>query len=147
LLYGAGVAAGTLITSQTSGTTGGIGVYAVSASQSITSRPLAAGVADLIQPTSITVQCDVHGPAAPDNVQIISTLMRSSVLADLLTAGGTGVQALYASDPRETPFINAEQQYEMQWSIDAVLQANQSIRVPQEFTDEAIVVIETPPDM
>jgi hypothetical protein len=87
------------------------------------------------EPTQITVQLDVHGPASADNVQIISTLCRSEAMTAAFDQTGLALQILYASDPRQTPFINAEQQIEFRWSIDAVLQANPVVTLPQDFAD------------
>lgn len=143
-LFGAAVAANTLITAQTGGTTGGAGTYTVSQPQTIASGPLAAGVVTLMQPTQITVQCDVHGPNSPDNVEIISTLLRSLYAADLFKAQGFDVTPLYAGDPRQSPFINAESQVETQWSVDVVLQANQTITAPQQYAASAQVTIKPP---
>jgi hypothetical protein len=135
LLFGTDVAAGTIITSQTSGVAGGIGVYAVSVSQTLTSRTLASGALALMQPVQVTVQCDIHGPASGENSHIVSTIMRSDHGCRLFADQGRDVTPLYASDPRETAFNNAESQVEQVWSIDVVMQANPVLTVPQQFAD------------
>ena len=79
------------------------------------------------QSTQVTVQLDVHGPNSSDNAQIISTLLRSSLSPDVFKASGFDVTPLYADDPKQTPFVNAEGQYEYRWTVDAVVQANQVV--------------------
>ena len=50
-----------------------------------------------------------------------------------------GVVPLYADDPRQTPFINSEQQYEWRWVIEVCLQVDQTVTVPQTYSDSATV--------
>lgn len=144
LLFGSGVAAGTYITAQTGGTPGGAGTYTVSKSQTVASGPLAAGLLSMTAPTQLTVQCDIHGPASADNAQIVSTVLRSGYGVDLFTATGYDVTPLYAGDPRQTPFLNSESQIERQWSIDAVLQVNPTVYVPQQYASAVSVTVEPP---
>lgn len=82
------------------------------------------------QSTQVTIQIDVHGPDSADNAQIISTMLRDSYACDQFAASGYPVQPLYASDPRQLVFMDGEQQQEMRWSVDAVLQANPVVSVP-----------------
>lgn len=135
-LFGAGVAAGALIQSQATGTAGGVGSYTLSAPQTGVSGVLAAGVRNIVQPSQLTVQIDIHSADvsdAADMAQTISTLMRSDVAVDAFAASSPKVSPLYATDPRQMPFMNAEQQYETRWVLDAMLQAEQSIPAPQQF--------------
>lgn len=136
----AGLVAGTTITAQVSGTTGGVGTYRVSASQNKSSRPLAAGQTQAMQPTEVVVQFDVHGPNSADNAQIISTLFRDDYGVRAIEEENESVTPLYADDPRQLPFINAEQQYEDRWVIEAHLQVNPIVTVPQQYA----AVVEIP---
>ncbi len=145
-LFGPGIAAGTMITAQTGGTPGGAGAYTVSVSQTLTSRPLAAGVLGMMQPTQLTVQCDVHGPASADNVQIVSTIMRSAYGSDLFQAQNLGVALLFASDPRQAAFWDAESQMEKTWNIDINLQVNPVVSVAQQFFDTIAITVNPPAD-
>lgn len=97
------------------------------------------GLRNDLGPTQVTVQCDVHGPNSPDNAQMIATLIRSEYGCQAFTATGYDVQPLYADDPRQSPFDNAEQQLEWRWSVDVVLQANPVVSTPQDFADQAHV--------
>lgn len=145
-LFGPNVLVGTVITGQTSGTVGGAGVYTVSQAQSIASEPLAAGVLGMTQPTQITVQCDVHGPASGDNVQLISTVIHSTYGVGLFQATGYDVTPLYCGDPRQTPFFNKEDMVEKMWNCDVVLQANQIVFSPQQFFAAFKVGVQPPVD-
>ncbi len=89
---------------------------------------------NLMQPTKITVQCDVHGPCSADNAQIISTMFRDAYATDFFTSvfGSVDLQPLYSDDPRQTPFMNAEQQYEERWIVQMVMQANPVVVIPQQ---------------
>lgn len=86
-----------------------------------------------LQSTRTTVQLDVHGPAGADNAQILSTLLRGGFACDQFVMSGFDIVPLYTSEPRQAPFLNGEQQIEIRWTVDAVLQANIVIGVPQQF--------------
>jgi hypothetical protein len=85
------------------------------------------------QPTQVTIQIDVHGPASADNAQIISTLLRDDYACQVFRSSGYDIAPLYASDPMQSPFFNGENQVEWRWAIDAVLQVNTIVTTPQEF--------------
>ena len=145
-LFGTGVAAGTTITAQTGGTPGGAGTYMVSTSQTLASRPLAAGVMGMKQAIQLTVQADIHGPQSPDNAQIVSTIFRSPYGTGLFAATGVDVTCLYTSDPREQSFNNAEALVEWVWGVDLVLQANQIVSAPQQFAEKIAITVRPPVD-
>jgi hypothetical protein len=145
-LWGTNVTSGTLITAQTGGTTGGAGTYTVSISQSVASAKLACGIIGMRQPTQFTVQMDIHGPNSGDNVEVITTLMRSLYAYNLFVAQGYDVTPLYCGDPRQSPWLNKEQQIERLWSCDVVLQANQIVQAPQQFADQLDATVYPPAD-
>ena len=97
-------------------------------------------------PMTVAIQIDVHGPNSADNVQKIATLWRDFAACDFFTTSGFDGQPLYTSDPRQVPFINAEEQYELRWMLDAYLEANIIVGVNQPFADTLYVNIETPID-
>lgn len=140
-LFGVDVTAGTTIVDQVSGTPGGVGVYTISVSQTRTSRQLSTGSQTFMQEVEASVQLDVHGPSSSDNSQIISTLFRDEYATAFFSELSTGdtISPLYADDPRQMPFLNAEAQYENRYVIEARLQANQTVTRPQQYADEAIV--------
>ncbi len=134
-LFGTGLASGTKITAFGTGT-GGIGTYTVSPSQTVASpTTIAAGVETLLQPTQVSVQLDVHGPLSADNAQTITTLLRDDYAVQAFIASGFDIAPLYAGDPKQIPFLNGEQQTEYRWVVDAILQCNAKVTVPQQFAD------------
>jgi hypothetical protein len=139
-LLGNNLAANTVVTALGTGT-GGIGTYTVSPSQTVASQIMAAGTQALLQPTKVTVQLDVHGPASADNVQIITTLFRDEYAVDQFTTSNFDVTPLYAGEPHQIPFLNAEQQIEERWTVDVVMQANPIITVPQQFASQLEAIL------
>ena len=131
-VFGVGGTDGTVITALGSGS-GGVGTYTVAPSQDVASVALAAGVVDKLQPTQLRIQLDVHGSLSADNAQTIATLFRDPYGAETLCAGGLDIAPLYTSEPRQTPFINAEQQVENRWVIDVEIQANIVVELAQQF--------------
>lgn len=95
--------------------------------------PASPSVKDVRQATRLTVQVDVHGPASGDTVQIIATLWRDPFACDALAAPDIDVAPLYASEPRQMPFLNEAQQVEPRWSVDLVMQINPRVTVAQDF--------------
>ena len=139
-VFGTNVSAGTRITALGSGT-GGVGTYTVNNAQTVGSEVMASGQQNLLMPVKVTVQLDIHGPNGADFTQTISTLFRDDVGVTLLAASGLDIAPLYADDARQIPFVNAEQAYEWRWTIDAVLQANQVVTLPQDFADQVNVTL------
>jgi len=137
-LFGPGIATGSIITALGSGT-GGIGTYLISPAQIISSQQIYAGTKANLQPTQVTVQLDVHGPVSADNAQIISTLFRDDYANRVFAESGYAIQPLYTSDAKQLPFINGEDQYEFRWTMDVILQTNQTVTIPQEFSDQVSV--------
>lgn len=142
VVFGAGLAAGTKVTGLGTGT-GGVGTYAVAPVQTIASRPLSAGVMTVEQGQQVTVQMDFHAdPAADvsgDMATTVATLFRDG-FAVRQFAGQVpnyGVVPLCAGDPAQRPFFNDQQQAETRWVVEAMLQSNVVVSVPQEFADSA----------
>ncbi len=134
-LFGATLIAGTTITALGTGT-GGVGTYTVNNSQFATGGLLQAGTNSTEQYTEVTVQLDIHGPNSADNTQIITTLFRDQFATQQFEQSGFDMAPLYTSDPRQTPFVNGEQQYEERWTVDVALQANPILSVPIQFAIE-----------
>jgi hypothetical protein len=130
------IALNTIILAQLSGTPGGVGDYRVSVSQTLDSTTLLAGLRNDLTPHEWTIQIDVHGPLSGDNVSRITGLFRSEYATTAFAQTGFDVQPLYADDPSQRPFINAEQQYEYRWGVDLCLQVNPVVKTPQQFADE-----------
>lgn len=132
-IFGVGLATPTVVTVLGTGR-GGTGTYSVSPSQSIGSETMASGQGQLLQKAECVVQVDVHGGAeAGDNAQIISTAFRDDYAMEFFSGMNANIAPLYADDPRQMPFIDAEQQYEDRWIVEVHMQVNQTVIVPQDF--------------
>ena len=120
---------------------GGDGTYSVSVPQSVGPVTMYAGLKSVLQPTKVDIQLDVHGPNSADNTQIISTLFRDgyATRAFATDPAGLDLQALYADEPKQLPFVNGESQFEDRWVMTLCLQANQLVYVSQQFFDEVDV--------
>lgn len=144
-VFGTAVAANTKITALGTGT-GGVGTYTVSPSQTVASRVLASGARAVEQGAEVVVQLDFHtadGTAA-DLAQTASTLLRDPYGVDFFAAlapPSNGVVPLYADDPKYVPFLNAEQQYEQRWMLEAHFQINQVATVPAQYADVVEVAV------
>lgn len=138
-LYGANIVTGCKITAQTGGTPGGIGTYSVSTTPDVSSEPLFAGEYDAEQYTEMVIQCDVHGPSSGDNAQRLATLMRDWFAAQAFQDQAGDIAPLYADDPRQMPFTNAEDQWEDRWVVDVHLQINVNLVLTQQFADTLTV--------
>lgn len=158
-LYGSAVPLGTIVLSQLSGSaSGGSGTYSLSNTFSAGSATMAAGAFFAMQEAEVDVQIDVHGPNSHDNAAVITTLFRDDYAVEQFLAYGTAppgyptvgqifgttpwqnnssnytaVAPIHADDPKQIPFLNAEQQYENRWIVTARLQANQIVSVSQQF--------------
>lgn len=141
MLFGTSIAAGTTITAQGTGT-GGVGTYAVSQAQTVASEVMASGSKDMLQPTKVTVQIDVHGPNSGDNAQIITIAFRDEYAVESFSTSGFDVAPLYCDDAKQMPYINGENQFEGRWSIDAVMHCNPKLVVPQQFFATATIGLE-----
>lgn len=104
--------------------------------------PMFAGTMAARQATMVTVQLDVHGPSSADNAHRITTLFRDSYACDFFAALEPALQPLHADDAKQAPFINGEAQVEYRWVVDAVMQANPIVTVPQRFADEVLITLE-----
>lgn len=142
-LFGLSLAAGTTtITGQLTGSAGGTGTYSVSLPQASSSQAIAAGLANYMQPTEITIQLDIHGPNSADNSQVISTLFRDDYAVQQFKTYGFDVTPFYADDPKQLSFINEAQQYENRWVVEACMQANITVSVAQQFASIVSVTLQ-----
>lgn len=130
-VFGTGVTPGTKITSVS-----GPNQYIVTPSQTVTSQKLASGGIYITQPLQCSYQLDVHGPNSGDNATTITTLFRDDYGVQLFKQSGFDVTPFYADDPRQLIFGNENAQIEQRWIITAVVQANLTVRAPQQYADE-----------
>lgn len=135
-VFGTGVAAGTKVTALGSGT-GGVGTYTISQAQTVASRQMASGAKTMEQGAMVVTQLDFHSRdnSSSNMAQIVSTAFRDSYATEFFEAQGLGVVPLYADDPRQRPFMNDQQQAEWRWSLEAAMQVNNVVSVPQQYAD------------
>lgn len=143
-MFGVGVLPGTIITALGTGA-GGIGTYTVSQSQTIASETLSAGTQQIQQATKFTIQMDFHSAdySAGDLAQTVTTLMRDAFAFDQFAnqSPDYGVRPLLADDAKQLPFLNDSKQIEWRWVVEALLQANVIVSVPQQFADAVEVTL------
>jgi hypothetical protein len=137
-LFGTGVTTNTKIVSGP----GGVGSYVIDTSQTVSSRVLSAGARSVEQGAEFVVQLDFHSDdtSAVDAANAFSTLFRDPYGVDFFEAyavanGKPVVVPLYGDDPKQMPFINENQQWEWRWVIEAHLQVNETVVVPQQYAD------------
>jgi hypothetical protein len=135
-IFGPGVAAGSVIRS--AGATPG--QYVVSPSQTVSQARLAAGGKTMTQAAMVAMQLDVHGPTSFNNAIILVTAFRDEFGVDAMNAINPLITPLYSEDPRQMPFMNAEQQIETRWVVEVNLQVNYSVIVPQQYAEAADVI-------
>ena len=87
--------------------------------------------------TEWRVQLDFYGASAADSAATVAALIRTSYACDQLAA--TGMQPLYASEPKQTTLITAEQQFESRWTVDFIAQFNPVVQTPMDFADQLAV--------
>ncbi len=80
-----------------------------------------------------TFQIDCYGPNSNAWATMLSTLLRDEYAVNQLSP--QGVTPLYADEARLIQFVNAEQQYEQKWVVEAHFQINPVTTVPQQFAD------------
>ena len=96
------------------------------------------GTRSVKRSTRVDIQLDFYGTSAADWAVMASTLLRDPNGCDSLAPN---CQPLYATDARLIPFVNAEQQYEARYVVDAVLQYNPVVTVSQQFADAVNVTL------
>ncbi len=133
-VFGPGVAAGTTVRG-----VGAPGLYLIAPSQTVGASRLAAGAKSMTQSAAVAIQIDIHGPNSANFAAIVATAFRDEYATEAFAALNPAISPLYADDPRQLPFHNAEQQIEDRFVIEANLQVNFTIVVPQQFADELAI--------
>jgi hypothetical protein len=144
-LDGTGVTPGTYIAAQTSGPPGGAGTYTLNNSMTIPG-PEAFSVGTWIMHAAyrMRMQLDFHSDdyTAYAWAQTVGIVLRSDngvrFFADL-PSPQNNVRPLYADEPAQRPFTNDQQQIEWRWVLDAHIQINQTVLVPQDYADKVHV--------
>lgn len=146
-VFGTGVQIGTTVMAFGSGD-GAAGTYIVTPNQTVSTTGLAAGTKTLQQTAEVTVQLDFHSAdnSASDMAQTVSTALRDEYATDFFAALDpplNGVSPYYADDPRYMVFVNAEDQYEWRWVLEACFGIDQVVSVPQRYADSGTVTVKS----
>jgi hypothetical protein len=88
-------------------------------------------------------QLDFYGPTAADYANLVATLMKTDYACSQIEASGLSMDPLYAEEPRQIPFVNAENQYEKRWSVQCAFQFNPTVVVTQQFAASLEVIPES----
>jgi hypothetical protein len=138
-VFGLGVAPNTTIVAQLTGAPGSTGTYTIAPTQTVASETLSAGTSTIQQGLKATIQLDFHSAdlSAGDLANTVSTLFRDGFAVNQFANQSPfyGVVPLYADDARQVPFTDEAQQVEWRWVLEALLQANVIVTVPQQFAD------------
>ncbi len=115
-----------VITGQTGGTPGGLGTYAVTPSYTAGPATFAAGQLSVVEMVETAIQLSFHSAdnTSGDMAQAVHQMLRDPYAVGFIQAINPAITPLYGSDARQTPYISAEDQFETQWIVEAVLQAN-----------------------
>jgi hypothetical protein len=138
LLFGTGVTPGTTVVSQSVGPPGGPGNYMTSLMNTVPpGTVLSTGQMTHQQNMEWRVQLDFHsrGLDGGDMAATFVTMYRNVFATDFFENTFGSIDALYADEARQTPFINDQQQYEWRWVVEAILQVNQVVVTPQQYMD------------
>jgi hypothetical protein len=84
----------------------------------------------------MSIQVDVHGPNSASNTNLITTLWRDDYALQFFVTALPTAAPLYATDPRQLAFDNAEAQYEDRWTLELVAQMNVTVQIGQQFADQ-----------
>lgn len=87
--------------------------------------------------TEWRVQLDFYGESAADSATMVAALIRTSYACDQLA--DSGMQPLYAGEPKQTTLTNAEQQYESRWTVDFIAQFNPTVQTTMDFADQLAI--------
>jgi len=134
VISGPGVPAA-LITAQTGGIPGGVGTYAISPNQ-VASGTFAAGQLSVIEMVEVAIQLGFHSAdnTSADNAQAVRQMLRDPYAVSFIQGVNPAITPLFGADARQSPFTDAEDQFESRWTVDAVLQANVTLtNIPQQF--------------
>ena len=134
-IFGAGVAAGTVVTAGS----GQLGPYTVSPVQNVSQGTISAGTKTVTMNSKAIIALDFHAAdnTAGDLATTVAALLRDAFGVQQFKNQNPnyGTVPLYADDPQQRPFLNDSQQVEWRWVVEANLQANISVVVPMEFAD------------
>ncbi len=84
-------------------------------------------------PATVDVQLNFHGDGSHDLCTLVQSLVRTTFATEAFEASGFDVTPLYAGEPHQSAFVNAEQQVENTWVFDLSVQCNPIVTSDQDF--------------
>lgn len=86
------------------------------------------------------IQLDVYGPSSGDDAAILNTAFHSDRAYPFFAQQQPpGIAPLYMEDPKQSPIVDGEQQYDQRWTLVIHLQYKPAITDVQEFAAELSV--------
>jgi hypothetical protein len=95
-------------------------------------------------PQRIDVQIDFYGLVAGEICAVVKSALRTGWGFDQFPSN---IKPLYTSDGMQAPLTTGEQQYESRWTLTASMQYNPITTIPQQFADDATVLVTAPADV
>lgn len=104
----------------------------------------AAGGAQFISdPTEYRLQVDAYGAQSQEIAQAVAMLWRHesacAFFADYVIPGQSqpslSLAPLYASEPKQLPFLDGQDAWLWRWSVDLLMQVNFTLTLTQQFAD------------
>lgn len=89
------------------------------------------GSAVVLTSSEYVIQMDFYGANSAQNAKITEALFRDGYALTAFT--NSNIKPLYADGPIQIPLVNAEEQYEQRWKLDAHIQYNPAVTVSQDF--------------
>ena len=89
--------------------------------------------------TQFDMQLDIHGPNGSDTASVIAATFADDFGRDALAPHG--IAPLFASDGHQSPFKNAEDQYENRWVMTVAMQIRPNVSTAAQFADRLAPVI------
>jgi hypothetical protein len=143
-ITGPGVVSGTAVVQQLSGTPGGTGTYTVAPSQTAPYGLYEAGQLQTVGQYECTIQLGFHSAdnTSADMAQVVAQMIRDPYGVAYINGQNAAVTPLYAGQPRQVPYMNAEDMFEFRWIVECILQANVTITgLPQAFVTSAALTL------
>jgi len=98
------------------------------------------------QSVAADIQLDVFGAQSTDNVNLITTLLRSTYGYDFFAPGDSGIAPLTCDDGFQMGFTNDQQQWEDRWVLKPSFELSVQVATTQQFADTVALTLKAPAD-
>lgn len=96
------------------------------------------------QSVMATIQLDIHGAGSTDNVNVITTLLRSTYACQFFE--GSGITPLFCDDGQQIAFESGEAQFEDRWVLKPAFEMSVDVATTQQFADTVQLNVGPPAD-